>query len=200
MKRLAQTLILALALGAQLGHANPMFAREPSVDAPVLLAAAPGLSGPYGRTVLLALPSGGGTHIGFILNRPTEVSVSAVLPEVAAAEEVATPVFAGGPHLSRTLIALTLAPQSPTEDSVEVLPGLHMAFGKEEAARVATRFAKRTRFFAGLVAWEGGELQAELRAGAWHVFEPDLDVVIGGSADTLWQRLLERMHTLVAMR
>jgi hypothetical protein len=32
------------------------------------------------------------------------------------------------------------------------------------------------------------------------MFEPDLDVVIGGSADTLWQRLLERMHTLVAMR
>lgn len=176
-------------------------AREPSVDqAPMLLAAAPGLAGPYERTVLLALPSGNGTHIGFILNRPTTVSVAAVLPEVAAAEQVATPVFVGGPHLSRTLIALTLSPQSPTEDSVEVLPGLHMAFGNEEAARVAARFAKRTRFFAGLVAWEGGELRAELRAGAWHALEPDIDIVIGGSADTLWQRILERMHTLVALR
>jgi hypothetical protein len=30
--------------------------------------------------------------------------------------------------------------------------------------------------------------------------EPDVDIVIGGSADTLWQRVLERVLTMLALR
>ena len=179
---------------------SPALAREPAISAPVLLAASPALSGQYARTVLLALPTGRGTHIGFILNRPTEVHVAAVFPEVPQAKQIASPVFLGGPHLSQTIIALTLSPLRPTEEAVEVLPDLFLAFGKGEAAHVASRFPARSRFFAGLVAWEDGELQAELRAGAWQVLEPDAELVIGGSADTLWERALERTRRLIAMR
>lgn len=196
MKLLSAVLAsLLLAAGA-----SPTLAREPTLGAPVLLAASPALAGPYARTVLLALPTGQGTHIGFILNRPTEVHVAAVFPDVPEAKTVASPVFVGGPHLSQTIIALTLSPLRPTEEAVEVLPDLFLAFGNGEAAHVASRFPARSRFFAGLVAWENGELQAELRAGAWHVLEPDAQLVVGGSADTLWERALERTRTRVALR
>ncbi len=189
---------LALALVAAAGM--PAMAREPTADAPMLLAASPALAGSYARTVLLALPTGRGTHIGFILNRPTDVHPAAVFPEVPEAKQVSSPVFVGGPHLRETIVALTLSPLRPTEEAVEVLPDLFMSFGNGEAAHVAARFPGRSRFYAGLVAWESGELQAELRAGAWHVLEPDAQLVIGGSADTLWERALERTRTVVALR
>lgn len=185
---------------AAVAWAAPVLARGPQVDAPVLLAASPQLSGSYARTVLLALPTGHGTHIGFILNRPTEIHLAAVFPELPAAKQIASPVFVGGPHLRETLLALTLSPIRPSEEAVEVLPELFMTFGTTETAHVASRFPARSRFYAGLVAWDGGELQAEVQAGAWHVLEPDVQLVIGGSADTLWERVLERVHTLVAMR
>ena len=185
---------LALALGL----AGPALAREPSLTGPVLLAAAPELSGPYGHTVLLALPTGSGLHIGFILNRPTQVSVAMEQPGVAAAEVAVGPVYVGGPHLKGTLIALTRAPRSPSEEAVEVLPGLYMAFGTEQATQAAARFPDETRLFAGLVGWDRGELQSELRAGAWYVLEADPEIVMGSRVDTLWQRTLERRHVIMA--
>jgi putative transcriptional regulator len=196
MNRFARTLILVLFSQLGLASLSPAFAQR--VGAPVLLAADPGLSGPYEGTVLLALPSGKGTHLGFILNRPTATRVSAIFPEVPAATKVVSPVFFGGPFMREAVFALVRSPLPPTEDSVQVLPGLYVAQGRDEAARVAERVPARSRFYAGLVVWERGELQSELDSGAWIVAEPDVEIVIGGSADTLWQRVLERVQSLVA--
>lgn len=175
-------------------------AREPAPHTPVLLAAAPALGGVYARTVVLALPTGQGTHIGLILNRPSRVHIAAMFPDAAEAKQLTAPIYVGGPHLRDTIVALTRSPLRPSEDAVEILPDLYLSFGNAESALVAARFAARSRFYAGLVAWESGELQAELRAGVWHALEPDAELVIGGSADTLWERALERTRTLIAMR
>jgi putative transcriptional regulator len=193
--KLLNSIVLVLAFVA---GASPVAAREIGVDEAVLLAASPALEGPFARTVLLALPTGEGTHIGFVLNRPSSVKVSAVFPEVASAKEVATPVFVGGPESPELIVALTLSPHAPTEEALAVLPGLYMSFGHEEAARVAGRFPRRSRFYSGFVAWDRGELQGELDAGVWQMLEPDVDIVTGGSPDTLWQRVLERTRTLLA--
>jgi len=196
MKQLRRILVFVL---ATLVGLSPASAREPGLDDPVLLAAAPELSGPFARAVLFAIPTANGGHVGFILNRPTTLHVSAVFPEIPAAKEVPSPVFLGGPQLSQTLVALTRSPHAPTENAVLVMADLFMTFG-EDVARTAERFPQRTRFFAGLVAWENGELQAELAAGAWQALEPDIELVIGGSADTLWERLRERSRSMVALR
>jgi putative transcriptional regulator len=197
MKRFGS--MLALVLAAVLGM-SPAAARDTSLDAPLLLAAAPALEGPYARAVLLVVPTGDGMHIGFVLNRPTGMRVADVFPEVPAAKDVRSPVFAGGPQLVATIVALTYAPHAPTENAEEILPDLFMAFGNQEAAHAAARFPGRSRFYAGLAAWRSGELQAELRAGAWQTHAPELELVIGGSADTLWERILERTRTMLALR
>lgn len=193
MKRFARILVLALVLGL-----SPALAQEAS--APALLAADPSLSGPYEGTVLLALPSGNGTHLGFILNRPTATRASAIFPEVPAATKVVSPVFFGGPFMRGTVFALVRSPLPPTEGSAQVLPGIYMAHGRDEAAQVADRVPQRSRFYVGLVIWERGELQSELDAGAWIVAEPDVEIVTNGSTDTLWQRVLERVQSMVALR
>ena len=189
-------LVLALALGAPFAPA----ARAQSLDAPALLAADPGISGPYEGTVLLVLPSGGDSHFGFVLNRPTATRVLEVFPDEPQAAKVVSPLFLGGPFLRDTLFALVRSPQPPTEDAEAVLPDLYLVHGHSDAARVAQRLPARARFYAGVVIWQRGELRSELDSGAWFIAEPDVELVIGGSADSLWQRVLERMQTMVAMR
>jgi putative transcriptional regulator len=169
-------------------------------SAPVLLVAAPGLAGPYAKTVLLALPAGKGASVGFVLNRPTQTSLAALFPEIPAARQVRSPVFIGGPSLSENLFALVRSPQAPAAGSVQVLPGLFLAFGDDSLSRVVTRFPDRARFYIGLVTWDEGELQSEVDAGAWYVLEADIELVIQGSTDTLWTRLMERVHSIVARR
>jgi putative transcriptional regulator len=199
MKALRQLLVAVAALAAQLAFALPS-AQAADGAAPVLLVATPALTGPYEHTVLLALPAGNGESVGFILNRPTETSLAALFPEVPDARKVRWPVFIGGPDLPESLFALVRSPQPPAEGAVQVLPGLFMAFGNNDLSRVVSRFPERARFYAGLVAWSGGELQSEVDAGAWYVLEPDVELVIQGSTDTLWTRLIERVQSIVAGR
>ena len=54
-----------------------------SLDRPLLLVAAPDLQGPYSRTAVLVVPTAGGEHVGFILNRATGVKLATLFPEHA---------------------------------------------------------------------------------------------------------------------
>jgi len=191
MRRLALIFLLGLA-------SLSVLAQDP--DGPTLLAANPRVSGPYQGTVLLALPSGNGRHLGLILNRPTALRASAMFPELASGAKLAAPLFFGGPYLPGSLFALVRCPHPPTEDSVEVLAGLYLAQGRDEVAQVAGRLPARARFFVGVVVWQRGELQSELDAGDWLVADADVELWTNGSVDTLWQRLLERVQTMLAAR
>jgi putative transcriptional regulator len=194
MNRFARILVLALALASAPG------AHAQRTDAPALLAADPSISGPYAGTVLFVVPAENGSHLGFVLNRPTATPVAEMLAEVPEADKVVSPVYFGGPFQRATVSALVLSPLRPTEDAVRVLPDLYLVRGREEAELVAGRVPSRARFFVGQVRWARGELQAELASRAWIVAEPDVELVINGSADTLWQRVLERVQTMVALR
>lgn len=189
-----RTLLAALALAV----AGPALAQAP--DAPALLAAEPGLSGPYEGTVLFVVPSGKDTHFGFILNRPTATRAPQALPEVSAAAAVVSPVYYGGPFMRDTLFALSRSPYPPTEGAIEVVPGIYLVHGRDEAAQAVERVPTRLRLYAGVVIWDRDQLRAELEAGHWIVAEPDVELVTGGSADTLWQRVLDRLQTMVALR
>ncbi|HEU4351343.1 MAG TPA: hypothetical protein VFR66_05670, partial [Burkholderiales bacterium] len=50
-------------------------ARSEDLDRPLLLVAKPDLGGLYSRTALLVVPAADGQHVGFIINRATEVKL-----------------------------------------------------------------------------------------------------------------------------
>lgn len=166
------------------------------VSSPRVMVASPGLAGPYAETVLIALPAGNGTHLGFILNRPTQTKLAALLPDYPPAKQVAAPVYIGGPDIVGPLFALVRSASAPGTGSLEVVPGLYLALQEGDVDRVISSFSSDARFFVGLVTWQSGELEAELGTGAWHVLEPDVDLVLDSGADTLWSRLMARLRSV----
>jgi putative transcriptional regulator len=187
------------AVSAQFAVALPeALAVEPS--SAVLLVATPGLRGQFERAVILVLPERNGETVGFILNDPTLTSVAKLFPGYPAAQRVRSPLFNGGPELRDSIYALVRSPEPPAENSVQVMPGLYVAFGDEDLTRVVNRFPERARFYAGLVTWQRNDLEAEVESGDWYVVDPDLELVLQGSVDTLWMRLLERVQTAIAQR
>jgi putative AlgH/UPF0301 family transcriptional regulator len=60
--------------------AHPV-ARSAEISRPALLVASPELGQPYGNTVLFVRPLASGQHLGFIINRPTEVTLGKLFPE-----------------------------------------------------------------------------------------------------------------------
>jgi len=178
--------VLALALGWL------PFAGAADLAEPLILVARPEVEAPmYKSTVLVVTPLGGDRHVGFIVNRPTGLTLAKVVPEYAPAKKISDPVYQGGPELSSIIFALVQRVSSPGANAFEVIPGLYAVHDVDVLHRIIESEPQRARFVAGLVTWRAGELRAEIDLGAWYVLEPDAALVMR-PPEGLWEHLVRR--------
>ncbi len=177
---------LALAFGS-LAAAEPADTSEP-----VLLVAKPELGEFYRGTVLLAVPARNGHHIGLIINRPTPMTLARLFPEHAPSKAVTDPVFLGGPNHVNSIFAVVHREVSPGGHSIKLLNDLFLAVDVEVVDGIIEKDPQHARFFAGLVVWDIGELDAELKRGFWYVLQPDSDLVLRKSTNGMWEELARR--------
>jgi putative transcriptional regulator len=178
--------LLAVMLGfSVLSHAADL-------SEPLVLVAKPELrDNVYGASILVVRPLGDGAHVGFIVNRPTEVSLGELFAGHGDAQKLVDPVYAGGPLAVEAIFALVQRPDTPGGKSVQILPGLFAVVDEETLDRIAQTGASRARFVAGLVAWRPGELENEIQQGAWYVLEPDAGLALR-NPEGLWEELVHR--------
>ena len=143
----------------------------------------------YGATILVARSIGNDQHIGFIVNRPTKVTLGQLFPQHAPSQKVPDPVFLGGPINSESIFALVRTKRNPGGRSVRLLDDLFAVFDGKLVDDVIEKDATRARFVAGLVAWRTGELRDEVRRGAWYVLDGDTAVVLR-NPEGLWEELV----------
>jgi putative transcriptional regulator len=162
------------------------------LERPLILVAKPELHDPiYGSTVLIVAPLGGDQHAGFIVNRPTRLTLGKVFPQDGPSQKIPDPVYLGGPVQPQVIFALVQRADNPGGHSFEMMPGLYAAFDAAVVDRIIESDATHARFMAGLVAWQAGELRDEIKQGAWYVLEPDAALVMRKS-DGLWEELVRR--------
>jgi putative transcriptional regulator len=144
----------------------------------------------YGSTILVVTPMGGEQHAGFIVNRPTDMTLGQVFPQDGPSQKVVDPVYLGGPLSPQVVFALVERNQSPGGQSFELMPGLYAAVDEEVVDRIIQTESHQARFVAGLVIWKRGELSAEIERGAWYVLPPDAHVALQKPSQGLWEELV----------
>ncbi len=168
-------------------------ARAADLEQPVMLVAKPQLKDAfYGSTILLAKAIGNDQHVGFIINKPTSVTMGQAFPGYGSSENEADLVFLGGPANSNMIFALVNREDSPGRGTIEFAPNIFLAIAAEAVARVIKTDADHARFLLGAVVWRPGELQDELRRGLWYVLEPEAELVLRKKTDGLWEELVRR--------
>src|SRR3972149_7056402 len=143
-----------LALGA---------ARAQEVGKPLLLVASPEMKAFYAHTVLVAVPAGESGHLGFILNRATEVTLARLFPQ-----------------------------PPPGPDWARLFGDLFVTASAEAVDLTIEQTPNDARYFAGLVVWQPGELDREVGKGFWHVSEPDAGLLFRKDAAGMWEELVKR--------
>jgi putative transcriptional regulator len=162
------------------------------ITAPVILVAKRQLQDRlYGASILIARPIGQEQHIGFIVNRPTRVTLGQLFPQHAPSRKVPDPVFLGGPISSESIFALVQTTKNPGGRSVKLLDNLFAVIDGKLVDEVIEKDPTRARFVAGLVAWRSGELDDEIKRGAWHVLAADSALVLR-NPEGLWEELVRR--------
>ena len=141
------------------------------------------------ETVLVAAPLPNGMHVGFIVNRPSDVKLAAAFPDHAASRKVVDPVYVGGPIMPEMLFAVVRTPPKDTPNLLQLMPGVVLVMDAEAIDRIIETTPNDARYFAGLIVWEPGELDEEVRAGAWDVDPADASTVFSANPEMLWKTL-----------
>jgi putative transcriptional regulator len=159
----------------------------------VLLVAKRQLEDPiWSSTILLAKPVAGGGHVGFILNKPTKMSLGELFPKHEPSKKVVDPLFLGGTVDINLVFALVEGRESKKAGSIRIAPDLFLAYETKAVDRIIESEADHARFFLGLVVWRPGQLDDELDRGLWYVQEPEAKIVLRRQTDGLWDELVRR--------
>lgn len=173
-----------------------------------LLVATPALGdGTFDRAVVLLLDHDDDGALGVVVNRPTDVAVSQVLPgwqPFACAPGV---LFQGGPVALDSALGLAVASEADPGREPDgwrcVVGRLGLVDLDVEPERLVDSL-ESVRIFAGYAGWAAGQLEEELREGAWYVVAA---ADAGGSfrdafspePDRLWRAVLRRQGGDLAM-
>jgi len=157
---------------------------------PMLLVAKPTLQGPYMQTALLAIPLGD-KHIGFILNRATDLTLAKVFPEHTPSAKVVDPIYFGGPEAAGSIFALVR--RDPGGPSLQLLGDLFMTGNGRSIDRIIEQTPNDARYFAGFVGWMPEELAGEIERGFWYVTDPDASLVFQKEPAGIWPELMRRL-------
>jgi len=145
----------------------------------------------YGSTILIVKPLGEDRHVGFIINKPTQMTLGKLFPNHGPSQKVVDPVYLGGPFNSQVIFALVNRPDSPGGRSVRIAPDLYLAVDSQVVDRIIESEPHHARFFAGMVLWKPGELADEMKRGLWYSLDARAEVVLK-KADGLWEDLVGR--------
>ena len=145
----------------------------------------------YGSTILIVKPLGEDRHVGFIINKPTQMTLGKLFPNHGPSQKIADPVYLGGPFNAQVIFALVQRPDSPGGRSVRIAPDLYLAIDSNVVDRIIESEPQHARFFAGMVLWKPGELSDELKRGLWYSLDARSELVLK-KADGLWEELVGR--------
>jgi putative transcriptional regulator len=191
--------LLVGALGAVL-HAPTIQAEthgaRTSVAKGMLLIAHPSMEDPnFRHTVVLLLDHGQEGTLGIILNRPTDIPLSQALPDLAALKGTAHRLFVGGPVATDQMTMLARLPE-PLPEIRQVFDDVYVGGTPAMLERLITqpKPLESFRVFAGMAGWAPGQLDAELREGAWAALTPDAAEIFAKDPSVLWRDSLRRLQ------
>src|SRR3990170_2754578 len=185
-------LFLAACAVAAIAWSSPARPADIADDSIILVAKRQLQDRLYGSTILIARPIGAGRHVGFIINKPTQITLGELFPTHEPSRKVTDPVFLGGPVSPEVIFALVQGRESPGGGSIRILDDLYLAIDGDVVDRVIEKQSSQARFFAGMVLWRPGELTEEVKRGLWYVQDAKADMVLRKSTESMWEELVGR--------
>ncbi len=196
MTRLGFLLLLLLGFPAPVpgSDADPMSS--------IFLVARKELPDPFFRdSVVLVTHRAGPVPVGVIINRPTQLTVARVIPDLDQSPARETKVFFGGPVSAQALMVVFRA-EAPPKDAIEVLEGVYLSSSAEVLRELLGRKvpAQGVRLFAGHASWAPGQLEAEIARRDWHLVRADARTLFESKPEDLWRELERRASAKMARR
>ncbi|MBI3376373.1 MAG: YqgE/AlgH family protein [Betaproteobacteria bacterium] len=184
--------VAALLALASIAAAAPAAAQDARPNG-IFLVAKPGLVDPnFQRSVVLVTRSEDSQTVGVIINRPTPITLTELMPGEPDVANYRETVYFGGPVLQRALIAVFRSDAQPPAPAFPVRRGLYLSMHPDNLRMLLAQPGRQYRLYAGFSGWAPGQLEAEMERDDWYVLPADADIVLRKDMDGVWEELLRR--------
>ena len=141
------------------------------------------------QTVILMLAHGPQGALGVVLNRPTEVPIAELFPELSV--EAAEPgvLFSGGPVEPDGIICL--ARGADAQEKPGFAPVLDR-WGSIDPRQPPPGGIDAVRVYRGYAGWSARQLEGELERSSWLVFDAWPDDLTSPDPEDMWTRVIDR--------
>jgi len=170
------------------GISWPASADDAKPQTAILLVARGELNDPFfADSVVLVMNNLGPAPIGLVVNRPTEIPVSHLFPDLKRLGQVKDKVYFGGPVEMASVWFLFRASKAP-EHAVQAFTGICVSANRDLLLQLLGRDKPMDglRIFIGHSGWAPGQLEGEIARGAWSLERPAPDAIFNRKPEHPW--------------
>lgn len=147
----------------------------------------------FSETVVLLTEYSPEGAMGVVINRPTEVQLAELLPEVKELQQRTELVYLGGPVARTRMFLLVRTPEKP-EGAYPVFADVYVSASRAVLKQMAKNSGAKATFraYAGYAGWAPGQLEQEVARGDWYIVPADAGTIFDKAAETIWPELVRR--------
>ena len=148
----------------------------------------------FRETVVLLIHYGPDGAMGLVINRPVQVKLSTLFPDIKELDQSSETLYLGGP-VEPSMVLLLVRSANPLESSMPVFDDVYLSSSQEMLQRLIENPAKDERFqiYAGYTGWAPNQLESEYDRGHWHVLEADTETLFDKKPSEIWHELIHRV-------
>jgi putative transcriptional regulator len=141
----------------------------------------------FADSVVLVMNKLGPGPVGIIVNRPTQMAVAELFPDLKRLARLHDKVYFGGPVEFGSVWFLFRA-ATPPQHAIQALDGIYLSANRELLLQLLGRDKPMDglRIFIGHAGWAPGQLEAEIDRGSWSLERADSDAIFSGKTEHPW--------------
>jgi len=141
----------------------------------------------FADAVVLVMNNLGPAPVGIIVNRPTELPISRLYPNLKDLSQLPDRLYFGGPVDLRSVWFLFRAAGRP-EHAIQALDGIYLSANPELLLRLLARNKPTDglRIFVGHAGWAPRQLEAEINHGDWALERADSEAIFNHQSEHPW--------------
>jgi putative transcriptional regulator len=141
----------------------------------------------FADSVVLVMNNLGPAPVGVVINRPTQVPVSRLFPDLKPLAQLHDKVYFGGPVGFGSVWFLFRA-AAPPAHAIQACEGVYLSADRELLLQLLGRDKPTDglRIFIGHSGWAPGQLEAEIAHGDWTLERAESDAIFNRTSEHRW--------------
>ena len=148
----------------------------------------------FRETVILVTEHGEQGAIGIIVNRPMDIDMAEIFPDMESLKDHAMHPYIGGP-IHPTFLSALVNTSHTQKDMSPVIDGVFFGLGTGFVIDLISDMKKddRLHVYFGYAGWTAGQLEMELHRGDWYIIKADTQAIFDKDPAGLWRDYIKQV-------